>query len=90
LMKFTGHWASELPDILWSPRTTPSKVTGCTPFILAFSVEVVPPTELEYGTPRIHAYNDEQTTTYVQLFADLLDEARDMVIIRSAKYQQDL
>lgn len=42
--------------------------------------------ELEYESPRIQDYNDEQATTDAQLSINLLDEARDMVVIRSAKY----
>jgi hypothetical protein len=63
---------------------------GCTPFFLASGAEVVLPSELEYGSPRIQAYIDEQATTNAQLSANLIDEARDVVVIRSAKYQQDL
>ena len=48
------------------------------------------PTELAYGSPRIQAYDDEQETTAAQLATDLLDEARDAIVVISAKYQQDL
>ena len=47
-------------------------------------------TELEYGSPRVQAYDDQRATADAQLSADLLDEARDVVTILSAKYQQDL
>ena len=57
---------------------TPSRATGLTPFFLA------------YGSPRIQAYDDEQETTAAQLATDLLDEARDAIVVISAKYQQDL
>jgi hypothetical protein len=47
-------------------------------------------TDLEYGSPRTKAYNDEHVTAGVQLTVDLLDEVHDTVMVRSAKYQQDL
>jgi hypothetical protein len=46
--------------------------------------------ELEYGSPRTKAYDVERATMDAQLAVDLLDEARNMVVVRSAKYQQDL
>ena len=57
---------------------------------LAYGAEAMVPTELAYGTPRIQAYDDEQETTAAQLATDLLDEARDAIVVISAKYQQDL
>ena len=61
-----------------------------TPFFLAYGAEAMLPTELAYGSPRIQAYDDEQETTAAQLATDLLDEARDAIVVISAKYQQDL
>jgi hypothetical protein len=57
---------------------------------LAFGMESVLPTELEYGLPRTEAYNDEHGTIDAQLSVDLPDEARDVVVICFAKYQEDL
>jgi len=69
---------------------TPSRATGLTPFFLAYGAEAMLSTELAYGSPRIQAYDDEQETTAAQLATDLLDEARDAIVVISAKYQQDL
>jgi hypothetical protein len=60
------------------------------PFFLAFGVEAMMPLGLEYGSTRIEAYEDERETTDAQLVTDLLDEARDKVVVCSAKYQLDL
>lgn len=90
LKKFVGHWATELSVVLWSLRTTPSRAMGCTPFFLTFDVQAVVTTKFKYGSPRAQSYNNEQGMEDAQLAADLLDEARDVVVIRSAKYQQDL
>jgi hypothetical protein len=37
--------------------------------------------------PRVQAYRDDQGMADAQLTADLLDDARDVVVIHSAKYQ---
>jgi hypothetical protein len=76
--------------VLWGLRTTPSRATGCTPFFLASGAEAVLPTELECVSLRTKVYEDKRAKTNAQLSVDLLDEARDEVVIRSAKYQQDL
>ena len=90
LKKFGTCWVAELPAVLWSLRTMPSRATGCTPFYLAYGTEAVLPTELEYGSPRVQAYNEERAMMDSQLSIDLLDDTRDAIVIRSAKYQQDL
>jgi hypothetical protein len=43
--------------VVWSLRTTPSRATGFTPFFLVCGVEVVLPTDLEYGSPRVNGYD---------------------------------
>jgi hypothetical protein len=90
LRKFGTRWATELPAILWSLRMTPSRATDCTPFYLAYSAEAMLPIELEYGSPRVQAYDEGHVMADAELSVDLLDEARDAVVLRSTKYQQDL
>jgi transposase InsO family protein len=43
----------ELPVVMWSLRTTPSRATGFTPFFLVYGAEAILPTNLEYGSPRV-------------------------------------
>jgi hypothetical protein len=50
----------ELPSVIWSLRTTPSRATGFTPFFLVHGAEAVLPTGLEYGSPKAKGY-DENT-----------------------------
>jgi hypothetical protein len=38
----------ELPSLLWALRTTPSQVTGQTPFPLVYGSEAMLPTEVEH------------------------------------------
>jgi transposase InsO family protein len=58
LNKFGKWWMKELPSVVWSLRTTPSRATGFSPFFLVYVAEAVLPTDLEYDFPRTRAYND--------------------------------
>ena len=57
LNKFGTRWVAELPSVLWSLRTTPSRATGYTPFFMVYGSEAVLPTDLDYGALRIRAYD---------------------------------
>jgi transposase InsO family protein len=52
LNKSSQKWLQELPTVVWSLRTTPSRATGFTPFFLVYGAEAILPTDLEYGSPR--------------------------------------
>ena len=58
LKKFTRCWVAELPAVLWSLRTTPSRATVFTPFFMVYGLEAVLPTDLEYGSPRVKDYSE--------------------------------
>jgi transposase InsO family protein len=58
LNKFGRRWMKELPSVVWSLRTTPSRATSFTPFFLVYGAEAILPTNLEYGSPRTRAYDD--------------------------------
>jgi hypothetical protein len=49
--------------VVWSLRTTPSRATGFTPFFLVYGAEAILPTDLEYGSPRTKAYDDQSNQT---------------------------
>jgi transposase InsO family protein len=59
LNKFSKRWVKELPSMVWSMRTTPSRATGFSPFFLVYGAEAILPTDLEYGSPRTKAYDDQ-------------------------------
>ena len=80
----------ELPSVVWSLRTTPSRATGFTPFFLVYGAEAILPTDLEYGSPRTRAYDDQSNQTSREDSLDQLEEARDMALLHSARYQQSL
>ena len=60
LNKFGWRWLTELPSVIWSLRTTPSRATGFSPFFLVYGAEAILPTDLEYGSPRLKAYQEQQ------------------------------
>jgi transposase InsO family protein len=90
LNKFGRRWMKELPSVVWSLRTTPSQATGFTPFFLVYGAEAILPTDLEYGSPRTRAYDDRSNRTNREDSLDQLEEARDMALLHSARYQQSL
>ena len=55
-----------------------------------YGSEAVLPTDLEYGAPRVQAYNDDGNQASLEDAVDQLDEARDIALLHSAKYQQSL
>jgi transposase InsO family protein len=90
LKRAAGAWVEELPSVLWSLRTTPNSSTGYTPFFLLFGAEAVLPTDVRYSAPRVAAYVEEDADKALADAQDLLDEARDVALVRSAVYQQSL
>jgi hypothetical protein len=90
LNKFGRRWMKELPSVVWSLRTTPSRATGFSLFFLVYGAEAILPTDLEYGSPRTKAYDDQSNQTSREDSLDQLEEARDMDLLHSAWYQQSL
>jgi hypothetical protein len=59
LNKHGKKWVAELPSVLWGLRTMSSRATGFTLFFLIYGAEAVLPTDLEYGSLRLRAYNEQ-------------------------------
>jgi hypothetical protein len=90
LNKFGKRWMKELPSVVWSLRTTLSRATGFSPFFLVYGAEAILPTDLEYGSPWTKAYNVQNNQTSREDSLDQLEEARDVALLHSARYQQSL
>lgn len=90
LSKFGHRWMEELPAVLWSLGMTRSRATDFTPFYMVYGSEAILPTDLEYDAPRVRAYNEQEAEIYLEDAMDQLDEARDVAILHSTKYQQAL
>ena len=69
---------------------TPSRATGYTPFFMVYSSEAILLTEPNYGEPRVRAYNEQGAEVSLEDAMDQLDEARDVALLCSVKYQQAL
>jgi hypothetical protein len=80
----------ELASVVWSLRTTPSRATGFAPFFLVYGAEAILPTDLEYGSPKTRAYDNRSNQTSREDSLDQQEEARDMALLHSARYQQSL
>jgi hypothetical protein len=57
---------------------------------MVYGSEAVLPTDLEYGSPRVQAYDENSYKTFQEDTLDQLDEARDVALLHFAKYQQAL
>jgi hypothetical protein len=76
--------------VLWSLRTTPNRSTCLTPFFLVYGAEAILPSDVQYDSPRVEAYEEEDAEKSRKLSVDLLEEERDLVAQRSTIYQQNL
>jgi hypothetical protein len=90
LNKSSRKWLRELPAVVWSLGTTPSRATGFTLFFVVYGAEAILPTDLEYGSPRVRGYDEGTNQRAREDPLDQLDEARTMALMHSARYQQVL
>jgi transposase InsO family protein len=90
LNKFGRRWMKELTSVVWSLRTTPSRATSFTPIFLVYGAEAILSTYLEYGSPRTRAYDDRSNQSSREDSLDQLEEARDIALLHSVRYQQSL
>jgi hypothetical protein len=90
LNKHGKKCTAELPSVLWSLRTMPSRATGFTSFFLVYGSEAMLPTDVEYGSPRLKAYNEQNNDAIREDALDQLKKARDVALLHSARYQQSL
>jgi hypothetical protein len=90
LNKHGKKWAAELPSVLWSLRTMLSRAMRFTLFFLVYGSEAMLPIDVEYGSPRLKAYNEKNNDATREDTLDQLEEARDVALLHSARYQQSL
>jgi transposase InsO family protein len=90
LNRFGKRWIKELPSVVWSLRTTLSRTTVFSMFFLVYGAEAILPMDLEYGSPRTKAYDDQNNQTSREDSLDQLEEARDVALLHSTRYQQSL
>ena len=76
LKKFADRSVEKLPAVLWSLRTTPNRSTGLTPFFLTYGSKAVMPSDLDYGAPRVKAFDPEMAVKAQRDAMEVLEEAR--------------
>ncbi|GJW09937.1 reverse transcriptase domain-containing protein [Tanacetum coccineum] len=80
-------WVDELLNVLWAHETSIKQSNGETPFSLTYGSEAVIPAEIGIPTYRTlmirEGYNEEE----MRLNLNLLQERREVVAIREAKYK---
>ena len=81
-------WAEELPNILWAYRTDTRKPTCESPFRLTYGTAALIPVELGQPSLRVQSYEPKLNETGLRANLDLLEEARENVVIRMAQYKQ--
>jgi hypothetical protein len=90
LNKHGKKWAVELPSVLWRLRMMLSRAMGFTLFFLVYGSKAMLPTDVEYGSPRLKAYNEQNNDATREDALDQLEEAHDVALLHSVRYQQSL
>jgi hypothetical protein len=60
-------------------KNYPNRSIGLTPFFMVYGVEAILPSDVQYDSPRVEAYEEEDAAKSRQLYVDLLKEERDLV-----------
>ena len=88
LEEHRGVWADKLPKVLWVYRITSRTSTGENPFSLAYRVEAMIPVEVGIPSFRHQTYNTEENHALMCYKLDLLEEKRDLAVLRTASYKR--
>jgi transposase InsO family protein len=80
--KFVGKLIRELPYVVWSLRTQPSRaLNGNTPFFMVYGSEAVLPADLKFGAPRLIFENIAEAEATRLEDVDILEEERLNMVI---------
>jgi hypothetical protein len=60
------------------------------PFFMIYGAKAVLPTDLDYDAPSVTMYKEPEAKEFLEDALDQLDEARDITLLHSAKYEQTL
>jgi hypothetical protein len=76
--------------VIWGLRTQVSSATGFSPFFLVHGLEVVLPTGVAFGAPRIQFYEEGEAEQTRRIDLDSLEEQRLAAVMRQARHDQQL
>jgi transposase InsO family protein len=89
--KFAGKWMIELPYVVWSLRTQPSRALhGNTSFFMVYGSKAVLPADLKFGAPRLVFESIAEAEATMLEDIDVLEKERLNIVIQSARYQHTL
>jgi hypothetical protein len=71
---YATQWLAKLSHVIWGLRTQVSSATGFSPFFLVYRSEVVLPTDVSFGTPRIQFYEEGEVEQTRRIDLDSLEE----------------
>lgn len=72
-----SDWVEELPNIVWSYRTTPRKETGKSPFSLCFGLEALILAEVRCSNLRNNNFNLEHNDQLLRENLILIDNNKE-------------
>jgi hypothetical protein len=87
---YATRWLDELPHVIWGLRTQVSSTTGFSPFFLVYGLEVVLPTDVAFGAPRIQFYEEGEAEQTRRIDLDTVKEQRLAAVMRQARHDQQL
>ena len=83
-------WVEELPQVLWTYRTTPRRSTRETPFSITYGAEAVIPLETGFPTLRTSSFTPSSNDGLLEKSLDLVEERRENAMVQLAYYQHKL
>jgi hypothetical protein len=84
--KAPGWWIKELPAVVWGLQTQPSRNTGVSPYFMVYGAEAVLPADIEFRSPRVENYNEDQATEQCELEVNSVEKRCLNSCIRTTKY----
>jgi hypothetical protein len=84
--KAPRRWIKELPAVVWGLRMQPSRNTGVSPYFMVYDVETIFLVDIEFRSPRVENYNEDQVTEQRELEVNSAEERHLDSCIRTTKY----
>ena len=83
-----GRWATELPLVLWSYRTTARTAIGETPFFMAYGNEAMIPAKVRVPSFQYENFDEETNTSLLAAERDTIEERREVARVRMEAQKQ--
>ena len=80
----------ELPCVLWTYFTTPRRSTEETPFSMTYGSKAIIPFEAGFPTLKTDQFQVDKNDLLHAMSLELIDERREVAMVKMAHYQQKL